>query len=221
MKRDFILAPSMLSADFARLGEQLKEIKDCGVTHLHIDVMDGLFVPSISFGMPVIESIRKSCDLFFDLHLMIMNPERYIERFCEIGADGITIHYESLEDVEGAIKLIRAQGVKAGLAIKPQTEVEKIIPYLPLLDMILVMTVEPGFGGQKYIHSCTQKIAQLRQIIDEKQLDVLIEVDGAVNADTICEPLQAGAEILVAGTAIFTDNIRESIERLMSEGRSM
>lgn len=216
MKRDFILAPSMLSADFARLGEQLKEIKDCGVTHLHIDVMDGLFVPSISFGMPVIESIRKSCDLFFDLHLMIMNPERYIERFCEIGADSITIHYESLEDVEGALKLIRAQGVKAGLAIKPQTEVEKIIPYLPLLDMVLVMTVEPGFGGQKYIHSCTQKIAQLRQIIDEKQLDVLIEVDGAVNADTICEPLQAGAEILVAGTAIFTDNIRESIERLMS-----
>lgn len=221
MKRDFILAPSMLSADFARLGEQLKEIKDCGVTHLHIDVMDGLFVPSISFGMPVIESIRKSCDLFFDLHLMIMNPERYIERFCEIGADSITIHYESLEDVEGALKLIRAQGVKAGLAIKPQTEVEKIIPYLPLLDVVLVMTVEPGFGGQKYIHSCTQKIAQLRQIIDEKQLDVLIEVDGAVNADTICEPLQAGAEILVAGTAIFTDNIRESIERLMSEGRSM
>lgn len=221
MKRDFILAPSMLSADFARLGEQLKEIKDCGVTHLHIDVMDGLFVPSISFGMPVIESIRKSCDLFFDLHLMIMNPERYIERFCEIGADSITIHYESLEDVEGALKLIRAQGVKAGLAIKPQTEVEKIIPYLPLLDMVLVMTVEPGFGGQKYIHSCTQKIAKLRQIIDEKQLDVLIEVDGAVNADTICEPLQAGAEILVAGTAIFTDNIRESIERLMSEGRSM
>lgn len=216
MKRDFILAPSMLSADFARLGEQLKEIKDCGVTHLHIDVMDGLFVPSISFGMPVIESIRKSCDLFFDLHLMIMNPERYIERFCEIGADSITIHYESLEDVEGALKLIRAQGVKAGLAIKPQTEVEKIIPYLPLLDMVLVMTVEPGFGGQKYIHSCTQKIAKLRQIIDEKQLDVLIEVDGAVNADTICEPLQAGAEILVAGTAIFTDNIRESIERLMS-----
>lgn len=221
MKRDFILAPSMLSADFARLGEQLKEIKDCGVTHLHIDVMDGLFVPSISFGMPVIESIRKSCDLFFDLHLMIMNPERYIERFCEIGADSITIHYESLEDVEGALKLIRAQGVKVGLAIKPQTEVEKIIPYLPLLDMVLVMTVEPGFGGQKYIHSCTQKIAKLRQIIDEKQLDVLIEVDGAVNADTICEPLQAGAEILVAGTAIFTDNIRESIERLMSEGRSM
>lgn len=214
MKRDFILAPSMLSADFARLGEQLKEIKDCGVTHLHIDVMDGLFVPSISFGMPVIESIRKSCDLFFDLHLMIMNPERYIERFCEIGADSITIHYESLEDVEGALKLIRAQGVKVGLAIKPQTEVEKIIPYLPLLDMVLVMTVEPGFGGQEYIHSCTQKIAQLRQIIDEKQLDVLIEVDGAVNADTICEPLQAGAEILVAGTAIFTDNIRESIERL-------
>ena len=143
-----------------------------------------------------------------------MNPERYIERFCEVGADSITIHYESLEDVEGALKLIRAQGVKAGLAIKPQTDVEKIIPYLPLLDMVLVMTVEPGFGGQKYIHSCTQKIAQLRQIIDEKQMDVLIEVDGAVNADTICEPLQAGAEILVAGTAIFTDNIRESIERL-------
>lgn len=216
MKRDFILAPSMLSADFAILGEQLKELKDCGVTHLHIDVMDGLFVPSISFGMPVIESIRKSSDLFFDLHLMIMNPERYIERFCEVGADSITIHYESLEDVEGALKLIRAQGVKAGLAIKPQTEVEKIIPYLPLLDMVLVMTVKPGFGGQKYIHSCTQKIAQLRQIIDEKQMDVLIEVDGAVNADTICEPLQAGAEILVAGTAIFTDNIRESIERLRS-----
>ena len=213
---EIIISPSILAADFNVLGQQIKEVERSGAKYLHIDVMDGMFVPSISFGMPVIRSIRKSTDLFFDVHLMIEEPLRYVEEFADCGADMITFHLEAAEGhVEETIDRIHALGCKAGLSVKPATPVSAVEPYVEKLDMILIMTVEPGFGGQKYIESSTEKIRQMRQIVRGHGLETDIQVDGGITADNVSVVKEAGANVIVAGSAVFKGDIIENVKRLM------
>lgn len=208
------VCPSMLSADFNRLGEQIQILEQAGAEVLHIDVMDGDFVPSISFGMPVIRSIRKEAKMFFDLHLMVMEPERYIQDFADCGADSITVHAEACEDVLRTVQRIKEAGIRAGVAIKPATPVSDITYLLDEIDMVLVMTVNPGFGGQKYMHDCSDKIRQLREIINREGLSVDIEVDGGINEETLSLALDAGANWLVAGSYIFHGDIAGNIKNI-------
>ncbi len=213
---EIIISPSILAADFNILGQQIKEVEKSGAKYLHIDVMDGMFVPSISFGMPVIRSIRKSTDLFFDVHLMIEEPLRYVEEFADCGADMITFHLEAAEGhVEETIDRIHALGCKAGLSVKPATPVSAVEPYVEKLDMILIMTVEPGFGGQKYIESSTEKIRQMRQIVRGHGLETDIQVDGGITAGNVSVVKEAGANVIVAGSAVFKGDIIENVKRLM------
>lgn len=207
------LCPSMLSADFNRLGEQLQILEKNDVEWLHIDVMDGDFVPSISFGMPVIKSIRKESKLFFDVHLMVSEPERYIQDFVDCGADSITVHAEACEDLERTVDTIRESGVKVGVSINPKTPVADITYILDKVDMVLLMTVQPGFGGQKYIEDCTEKIVQLKEIIEEEKLDIDIQVDGGINEKTLPTVLKAGASLIVAGSYVFKDDIAANIKK--------
>ncbi len=213
---EVILSPSILSADFAVLGEQIQEADEAGAQYIHIDVMDGLFVPSISFGMPVIKSIRKLTQKVFDVHLMIERPERYIKEFVESGADIITFHLEACDCIQETIAQIHSFGVKAGLSIKPGTPVEALRPYLEDLDMILIMSVEPGFGGQKYIDSSTEKIRLTRQLIAESGRNIDLQVDGGIKLDNVQMVIDAGANIIVAGSSIFKGNITENIKAMMS-----
>lgn len=212
-----ILSPSILAADFSILGEQIRAVDEAGAQYIHIDVMDGVFVPSISFGMPVIETIRKVTKRIFDVHLMIVEPERFVKEFAACGADSITFHLEATEDADEVIDQIHALGCRAGMAIKPKTPIEAVRKYLEKLDMLLVMTVEPGFGGQKYIPESTERIRQVRHMAQELQTKLDIEVDGGITADNVHVVLEAGANVIVAGSAVFRGNIKENVEKFMAQ----
>lgn len=208
-----ILSPSLLSADFNKLGEEIAAIDNAGAEYIHVDVMDGLFVPSISYGMPVIKSIRKSTGKVFDVHLMINEPIRYIKEFVESGADIITVHVEACADVVATLESIRECGVKAGITLNPDTPVSAIEAYMDKVDMVLVMSVNPGFGGQKFITSAIDKLKEVRRIKEEKGFDFDIEVDGGVNLDNLPSVLEAGANIIVAGSAIFKGDAAENVRK--------
>lgn len=204
----------MLTADFLTLKDDIKRLEDAGTDMLHLDVMDGIFVPNISFGVPVIKSIKKHTSLPLDVHLMIDRPHRYIKQFAEV-ADYLGFHYEAGSDVAETLKEIRNSGCKACLTIKPCTEPQEIFDYLPLCDMVLVMSVEPGFGGQKFMPQALEKLSVLRKEITKRGLDILLEVDGGINAETAPLAVNAGADVLVAGNYIFSaENMKATVEAI-------
>ena len=210
-----ILAPSILSADFKILGEQLKTIEAAGAEYIHFDVMDGMFVPSISFGMPVLASIKGYTEQTLDVHLMVTEPIRYVEEFVKAGADIITVHLEACEDLQATVDKIHAAGAKVGISIKPKTPVEALVPYLDQADMFLIMSVEPGFGGQAFIPESLERIKELRGLLDEKNLQTDIEVDGGIYHKNVAEVLQAGANVMVSGSGVFKGDIKKNTEEFM------
>ena len=213
-----ILAPSIMAADFKELGKEIQTIEENGAQYLHFDVMDGMFVPSISFGMPVVKSIRKESSLYFDVHMMVKDPERYVEEFQSCGADMITVHAEACRDLAETVKKIHETGADAGVAVNPDTPLSAVTDVMDQVEMILIMSVYPGFGGQKYIPESTERIRTLRRMLDEKGLEhVHIQVDGGINRATIDEVLAAGANIIVAGSAVFGSNIEQNVRELQEK----
>ena len=212
---DYILAPSILAADFTKLGEEIRLTEENGAAWLHFDVMDGMFVPSISFGMPVLKSIRHATGQFMDAHLMVQDPVRYVEAFKEAGADGVTVHLEACPDVKAALDKIHACGMKAGLSICPETPVSAVEPFLPQIEMLLIMSVHPGFGGQKFIPESLDKIREARQKIQAGGYNIDIQVDGGIYLTNVREVLDAGANIIVAGSAVFKGDPGENTKAFM------
>ena len=207
------LAPSILSADFARLLEDVKKVENAGCEYLHIDVMDGHFVPNITLGPAIIKSLRKDVNMVFDAHLMIENPDQYIKEFVDAGCDLIVVHQEACKHLHRTIQNIKSYGIKAGVALNPATPIETIKYVLEEVDMVLIMTVNPGFGGQSFIESMIPKIRELKSLIDKKGLKVDIQVDGGIKPDNVDKVVKAGANIIVAGSAIFnSDDIQDTVD---------
>ena len=210
-----ILAPSILSADFKILGEQLKLTEEAGAEYIHFDVMDGMFVPSISFGMPVLASIKGATTQTLDVHLMVTEPIRYVEEFVKAGADIVTVHYEACEDLQATIDKIHAAGAKVGISIKPKTPVDVLLPYLDQAEMFLIMSVEPGFGGQAFIPESLERISELRNLLNEKGIPTDIEVDGGIYHKNVAEVLAAGANVMVSGSGVFKGDIKDNTAKFM------
>ncbi len=199
----YYIAPSLLAANFANLAEDVKKVEEGGANYLHLDVMDGVFVPNISFGADIVKALRPDSKLFFDVHLMIVEPIRYVDNFIEAGADSITVHYESCENCRTVLEYLKEHSVKTGLAISPDTPYEVVLPLLDVVDMVLVMTVHPGFGGQSLIYGALDKVKAIRKYIDENELSIDIQVDGGINDKNVGLASSAGANVIVAGSAIF------------------
>ena len=213
--RNYVLSPSILAADFKVLGQEMKKTEENGAAYIHFDVMDGMFVPSISFGMPVLASIHDATEQFMDVHLMVQEPIRYVEAFQKAGADYVTVHLEACEAVKTTLDKIHACGMKAGLAVNPETDVKELVPYLEDVEMILIMSVHPGFGGQKFIPESLHKIREVRAMLNEKNLETDIQADGGIYVENVREVLDAGANVIVAGSAVFRGDAGENTAKFM------